>query len=756
MTLGLTTSILLGSYCVNEYSYDSFHKNADHIYQLWASVQLGTNASEGSHFSSATAEEIKNKYPEIESFARIAKVGKASLNRGDQSKFEERNIIFSDKSFFEIFTFPLVEGSSFLLDQPQVILISEAMGKKYFGNISPTGESLQYNDTLTLRIAGVFKDMPESSTLKFDFVVSFSTLKNFAEFKRDFTNSKLGLGRIETYLLIRDQKAVLRLPELLPKLNEPFKINAYHLESLNGAHVRNYGGIGNKGRVSLFAAIAIILFFIVIINSMNVTASLSIERTKEIIIRKINGASKGSIISLFYAEAFILSIISISLSYCLAIFSIDLFQAVLSISLDWRILFSRPFVRWVTLAFAVMTIIGGLYPAFVLSSAKPVLSLTSTFNNSTFANYARRLTILFQFTVSSILILGALLLQDQLSFFKSKDLGINIENILVFRLSPQEAINYPTLQHEVSLLQEVSEVGASDFSIFEEEPTTVMVNRSDSSNTVALALLLADQGFIKVLKIEGFMPNLNPAGIIINETAAQSFSQNKNSIGYLLKMGQNQIPVVAVVKDFNFTNLRNKIGNLGITIVDDSTNVFGFTGCYVYVRLKSQQNLSRSISEIEEVYKKLIPAASFSYTFLEETYLSGFKSENALSKSLRMFTVLAILIAAFGLAGLLIFQVTNRMTEISVRKVLGASSLEIGYLLFKELILLVLVSLFIAIPLSLYLITDWFQSFQYKDNTNFFSLFYGVVLVIFMTVTIGISFVRKAANSNPIKFLRKE
>lgn len=755
MTIGLTISIILGSYCISEYSYDSFNQNVGQIYQVWANVQLGPNTVETDRFSSGTAEEMLNKYPEILSCTRKVNLGKASLSHDDKVKFVESDIVFTDKTFFELFTFPIVEGNSNDFNEPNIILISESARIKYFRDENPIGEVLSYNDTLALRVGGVFKDVPERSSLKFNFVISFSTLKNFKEFRRDFDLPKFGLGQIETYLQLRNHSSSKKLEELFPKMDEPFKITNYHLEPLKGAHVRNYGN-GENSRVSLFAAIAVILFIIININSMNVTASLNIERMKEIVLRKINGASRGSIINLFYAEALVLSLISICSSYLLAIVSIKLLQSTLSIPIDWQVLFLRPFIYWVGVAIALMTVAGGFYPALVLSTTKPVLSLISQFNNSTLSKYAKWLAICIQFIISSTLIFGALLMQDQLYYFKGKDLGIDIKDILVFQLPAEEAGNYRFIKNRIMALQDVSEVGGSNISLFNEEPVTIMANPLNSTNSAALSLLIADKDFIKTLKIVGVDNKLNPNGIIINEAASKSFFESKNTIGSQINMGQKPVSVVAIVRDFNFEKLKNKIGNLGITIADDSASIFKYTGCYVYVKLASQNDRQRSIEEIEKVYKELIPVKPFSYSFLEETYQRDFKNEGSLLKFLRIFAIMAIFISVFGLVGLLMFQQKIKMTELSIRKVLGASSFEIGYLVFKELLLLMTISLCSSIPISIYLISYWFQSFQYKADLSIVSLFYGAGVIFFIIIFIGIFFVSKASNSNPIRFLRKE
>jgi putative ABC transport system permease protein len=221
-------------------------------------------------------------------------------------------------------------------------------------------------------------------------------------------------------------------------------------------------------------------------------------------------------------------------------------------------------------------------------------------------------------------------------------------------------------------------------------------------------------------------------------------------------MGQRPVSVTSVIKDFNFTSMRNKVGNLGITMADDSAKVFGYTGCYVYARLESREKFQSVVGEIEKIYDKLIPMKPFSYSVLEETYLSDFRTEQVLMKSLNLFTIIAIFISGFGLAALLMFQIANRMPEISVRKILGASSLEIGYLFFRELIVFVLLCAAISIPLSLYFVDHWFQSFPNRAALHFSSVLFGFAIVLFVVFGIGFIFVRKASVSNPIRFLRKE
>ncbi len=757
LTLGLAISIILGAYCANEYSYDSFNDKAGRIYQLWATIQMGPNEGKTSMFSAGAGENIKEKYPGVESFVRIRKLGTAYLQYSDHQKYVEKGIIFADSSLFQIFTFPLKEGDASSLSKPNSILISENMAIKYFGKEDPIGKSITYNENLILRVDGVFKNIPGKSSIKFDFVVSITTFKNLKEYQTEFSNPLLGLGAYQIYFLLNDRSVASKLSELIPKLINAFKINEYHFEPLAGAHVRNYG-YDESNYVNLFAIIAIITFIVSVVNSINITTSQYIERSKEIVIRKINGASRGSIAYLFYAETFVITLISLVLSFALARVSLSVFQTTLSIEIHSNLFLQKPFVYFVALAFIFMVGTGGMYPAIVLSTTKPIFSLSSSFSHSKFTNNARRASIIFQFIISIILVLGVLIIQDQLSYIKRRDLGIDIKDILVLHLEPEEAKNYSGLRNELITMKGISDVGASTVSMYEDEPPLVMASRSDSLNDAALSMLIVDQFFIKTMKI-GLIGNEGTDkqnSIILNETAVKSFSLNKEPIGSQLRIVKQLLTVTNVVKDYNYTSLRNKIGNLSISTVADTSKVFGFTGCHVYVKLLPGENLNEKLVGIEKTFKKWFPTSSFKYSYLEDTFWRDYKTENSLLDSFRLFTTVAILIACFGIIGLLIFNITNKMAEISIRKVLGADLFQLSYFLLKEIVAIILISMAIAIPFTIYFVNDWLQTFAYRTSISIATVFICFAIICLVTALIAFGFIKRASVTNPIKFLRKE
>jgi putative ABC transport system permease protein len=755
LTLGLSVSMILGAYCSNEYYFDSFNSNWNSIYKLWATVKVGSNQEVTDRFSAATAEEIKLKFPIVKSSVRIGSLEPAEIKTLSEFKSSGEKIIFSDPALFQIFSFKLKEGDPSSLLKPDIIFISESSAKRFFGDGIPSGKTLLYNDTLSLQVGGVFNDVPENSSIQFDLVVSFESLRSFKNYKSEFNDPKFGLGSFQTFFLIQDKDQANRLSNQLPEINEPFQINEYHFEPLNGAHVRNYGNVENK-YVPIFATIAMVLFLFILMNSLNITSAQHIERTREIIIRKINGASRSSIVFLFYIETILISTMSITVSFIIAYTSVGSLQQVLGIAIDPNVLFGSPFVYYVIAAFLIMVGISGLYPALVLSTTRPILFFNQILNRSSFANIAKRSTLIFQFSISTILILGLLIIQKQVSYFKEKDLGLSTKEVLVLKLDANDAKSYVALRNSLKELSDVVNVGAASTLLFETQPPVIPASRVDSSNNVELGMMIADNAFIETLGISWVNENRTEKGLILNQTAARSFNLKFENGESQIKIGNRTQPVSGVVKDFNYVTLRRKINNLSISIADDSAKVFGFTGCFVYIKLNSMRTATDVIKDLERVYKEVFSKEPLSFSFLDDTFKKDFSNEIALINSFAFFTSLGILVGTFGLIGLLKFQMVFKMHEVSVRKLLGANLSQLTYFLSKEIVFLILTSLILGIPISVYFIADWLNSFPYRTAIDLTSILSSIGIILLITSLVMTFFIRKAATSNLIKFLKKD
>jgi len=767
LAIGMTACFLIYLFVNFELSYDKFHTKADRIYRVVADIKTPSEVIHGDGPSWAVAPKAKDEFPEVEAYVRIS--GDNMLIRKGNVKFQEQNLIYADSAFFKIFDFKLLKGNpqAALKDQLSVVF-SETAAKKYFGNSDPVGQTLLLTgNALPAKVTGVMKDLPENSIIKADVIVSMSTLTKKFDPNRD---NQWGNYGNNTFLLLKPgvnpKTLEAKFTGFLERRNgdemkQHQMFPTLFLEPLRDVYLRSTRGAsktGNINNVYIFSIIAIFILLIACINFINLTTARSLERAKEVGIRKVAGADKLQLISQFIGESVIVCLIAFLLTIIFSALLLPLFNQLAGKTISNGIFHSGYFVFQLFLASIVIGLLAGIYPALVLTSFQPVVVLKGRFATSSKGVIMRKSLVIAQFTISIALIIATIVVYNQMTYMRNQDLGFSRNQILIFdshgdpgKKAFQEAV--ANLQSVKSTSTSSSVPGGGNPGAYSE------IENSKSDLQVAnLDLYFVDFDYIKQFKMKmvagrGFSKDFKTdttQAMVLNETAVEMFgySSPDQAIGKRFKQWGREGKIIGVIKDFHFKSLQQPIQPLSMRIEP--------TRCDLITLNVSATNLPATLAAIKKDWETFIPNIPFSYSFLDEFFNKQYSDEEKFGKLFLNFAVLAILISCLGLLGLSSYTTTQRTKEIGIRKVLGASVSNILNLLSTDFLKLVIISFAIAAPLAWYFMHNWLQNFAYHTNINAW-VFASAGFCAFAVALFTISFQAiKAALANPVKSLRSE
>ena len=754
LAIGMAASILISLWIMDELNFNGFNKNLNRIF-LIPQTQHYKNTADFtvSPTPIALAPFLKSAYPEIEYATRYDPYeGKALVSYGDKNFNED--ITFADPDFFKIFTFTFIEGDpNTALNEPNSIVITKDVAEKYFGDKDPVGKMFRINEKYEFKVTGVIKNIPHNSDIQFTFLAPMKALEDYGVDLNDWGNN-----RLFTYVLLQKGvsyktesqkiKTVLQNHTRSPAAGDlflfPFK--DYHLYSIAGSG-------GRIMSVRLFSIIALITLLTACINFMNLATARASKRTTEVGIKKVVGASRGQIAKQFFGEAFLLTLISSAF----AIFLVELFLPVFNEMANKHLLLSKLSGSSIVLMIGIVVltaVVSGIYPALYLSSFRPISIFRKAVDKRS-GNFAlRRVLLVFQFAISIFLIISTAVVVMQLHYLVNKDLGFDKENILYFSVDEGVRNNIEDIRNELLKNTNIKDVSCTSHIPFE-----VYSNGGgwswegkDTRQEVLISFLGVDYDFlrtfdVKLLDGRFFSPKFpsDTLNVVINQTFANIIG-NGSIVGKVLSNGNFHSNIIGVVKDFNFTDLQTKTGPLLIYLTKSPN--------YVFVKVNS--HLPEAISYIRGVYKKLNPAYPFQYHFLDQTYEQSFMSETRLSKIFNGFAILAIIISCLGLFGLASFVAEQKTKEIGMRKVLGASVLQIVKNLTLQFLSWVLLANVIAWPVAYYYLGNWLENYPYRIQMNVW-IFIGSGLMALLIAAITVSLqALKAATANPVESLRYE
>jgi len=787
LTIGMTCCLLIFHYVSFERSYDDFHPAANDIVRLRLDSYQGKLAWKSATIYPAIPPTMKKDFPEVVDFCRLIDAEVMLTNDATNTKFNEIKGYFADPSVLKMFGIKLLKGNpATALDAPDKLLVSETMAKKYFGNDEPMGKKLTVRDprlTQTYQVTGVFKDYPANSHLDIKYLVSYSTLgRNLRQFgdSSDATNTNWGWYDFYGYLQLRPgtdlKKFEAKFPGFVKRNLDTmsfYKTNGYkhelsimpvtaiHLES-NYNQEAEVNGSGQA--VGFLFLVAIFIIGIAWINYINLATARSVERAREVGVRKVMGAMKADLIRQFLIESFVLNLVSLLISVAVFFALINLFDVFVGRDHATGISLTPSYWRIFIGLFLLGTVLSGIYPAFVLSGFQPVKVLKGVFKNTTSGLLLRKGLIITQFVTSVVLIAGTIIVYQQLKYMRDQKLGLNINQTLVLEGAGTVVDSvyqnvYQPFKGELLQQPGIKTVTSSSNVAGKEIYWTNSLRRIGAQNEVPVTLyhlgvdydyipsyevqLLAGRNFSKEFKTD-------EKAVLLNETAAQllGFKTPQEAINGRLRRNRDTLTIIGITANFHHEGLQKAIQPQILMLTPNIRS---------YYSLKVEtSDVQKTVASVEKVWNKHFPADPLNYFFLDDLFNSQYKSEMLFGKVFGIFSFLAILIACFGLLGLSAYNVLQRTKEIGIRKVMGASVNSILVLLSKDFMKLVLIALVLAIPVGWYIMNNWLQDFAYRINVSWwvFALA-GALALLIALVTIGLQ-VLKAAVDNPVKSLRSE
>jgi putative ABC transport system permease protein len=782
LAIGLTSFLFISLYVIHELSYDRFHKNHENIYRVKIVGRMSGGELDQAVTAAPMAQAMLKDYPEVLNVTRVRGFGDWLIMRGDK-KYNENKVLFADSTFFNVFGFKLIKGDpSTALVRPKSIILSEEYAKKYFGNEDPMGQRLEVeSDTVYYTVTGVVENVPDNSHIKFDMLASLSTYPGAAN------NNFWVSHNFYTYALVKEgvDKAELekkfqgmvenyvgpQIKQILGFTIEDFRKQGndftYVLESLKDIHLRgatqyNLEPPGSLTTVLIFAVIAILILVVAIINYVNLATAKSASRAKEVGVRKVSGASSSGLMLQFISE----SILVVAFSAVLAILFVlalspafsDLTGKEISLGL---ILNTTGIISLIGLI--IFTGIGaGFYPAFVLASFNPVTVLKGTMSPGSMSKKLRGILVVFQFTVSIVIVIGSIIVYNQLNFMTNKDLGFEKENLLVLKRVDTFWRQMESFRTQLLEIPGVEKVGFTRnvpgevfnnnafFNDNDPEKKTYLINQGGVSFDFpeALGVKLTEGRFFS----REF--GTDSSAILINQSTVKALGL-KDPVGkYILQPAGPQewqkLKIIGVMEDFHIESMHKAITPVCFTVLGP-----GGGDQFAAIRL-SGTDIPATIRAIEQLWQKFTPDMPFQYDFFADKWANLYSAELKTGKIFIIFSFLAIFIACLGLIGLVTYITNKRTREIGIRKTYGASMQVVLGLLSKEVIYLILISSVIAYPIAWYGSKYWLEGFASQVNVNpiiyllatIVALSIGWLSTIYQTV--------KAANYNPANALRND
>lgn len=784
LAFGLATCLMIGLFVLDELSFDRFHEKADRIVRVTFRANMSGNKIEEANVMPPTARTLQREYPEVLEATRLRQ-GMAFVLEKDHKVFKENGVAFVDSNFLQVFTFPLVQGNpKTALFRPNTLVISQKMAQKYFGHEDPIGKTLtSKNYDEVLEVTGVMADMPTHSHLHFDFLVAMAGLD-------EAQVDSWMLSGFYTYLVLPEQynyrQLQAKLPQLVdkyfgPGIKKTFGMNmskfkqegnelGLFLQPLTDIHLHSHfeydlAPSGDVRYIYIFGAIALFMLLIACINFMNLSTAGASKRAREVGIRKVMGSEKSTLIGQFLLESILLTAVALILAVVIVVLALPFFNTLA----DKNLTLSFTQVPWLLpgllLLGLVVGVLAGSYPAFFLSSFKPITVL----KGGTQINLARGrrsiglrgALVVVQFCVSIILIVGTTVVYQQLRFIQNARLGYDKEHVLMLQETHRLGQNEPLLKKQ--LLQDSRVVSATISGYVPAGPSlnNNFMGYGDDRTTEYIKGICyrVDEDYVPTLGMKmvsgrNFSPEFgtDSSAMIVNETTAKQMGWGKDAVGHTITKPSNDgtqdtYHIIGVVQDFNFKSLHERIGPLMMILGDNRGAML--------VKVKTR-DIPALLQSIEKQWNTLAVDEPMLYSFLEENFNATYRAEQKTGQILGLFAGLTIFVACLGLFGLATFTAEQRTKEIGVRKVLGASVSSVVALLSKDFLKLVAISIVIASPIAWYAMNLWLQDFAYKIDISWWVFALAGLLAIGIALfTVSFQSVR-AALRNPVESLRSE
>ena len=760
LAIGMASAVLILLWVQNEVSFDQFHKNKDFIYEAWNRGQMDDKIQCWENTPQILGPTLKKDYPEVASMARTVKTWKVT-SVGDK-KFSTESMIV-DPEFLKIFSFRFVQGNgNTALENPNAVVITQKMAKRMFGDQDPMNQILRV-DTMNYIVSGIMEDLPPNTRFSFDFLVNWNMVKALgwedAFWENNFVNTFVLLkpevnpvvfnNKIRTISQVHS-KGVVKEEIFLHPLAQWHLYSRFENGKVSGGEIET---------VRLFMVIAAFILLIACINFMNLSTARSEKRAKEVGIRKVSGAHQSALIMQFLGESLLISAISGVLGLMLVQLFLPSFNLLIGKTLFLP--FSNVYFWLYAVLFILFTgMLAGSYPAFFLSSFKPVSVLKGKFKNAQSLLTPRRVLVVLQFSFAIVLVIGTLVVVQQIKYAQKRDSGYNKTQLLYHYTTGSINQNYALMKAELLRSGLVSMVNRTSWpltQIWSDTWDLVWKGKSPYDKT-DFDRFSADENLVSLAGLKLISGrDMDPAkyptdstAALLNEAAVKTMNF-KNPLGQLVRDDQKTYHIVGVVKNFILSSPYDPIKPM---MIEGAGSQSGFN--VINMKMVAGVNMQSDLNKIEQIFKKYNPDYPFEYHFVDQDYAKKFDDTQRTATLSALFAGLTILISCLGLFGLASFMAVQRSREIGVRKVLGASVLSLWKLLSKDFVALVLISLCIAVPAAHYFMSNWLEQFSYRTVLSwwiFASAGFGALAITLVTVSFQSI---KAALVNPVQSLRSE
>ncbi len=765
LAVGLAAVILLLLYVQFELSFDRYHENADHIYRV-AGQRVGSNKP-SSVMPAPLAPAMMAEFPEVVSATRFYGLNNVYISYGDKNFFEDK-FFFTDAETFDIFSLELVKGNpQTSLSDPYSIILSETMAEKYFGDVDPMGKTIIFRGTHDFKVTGILKNMTENSHFTMNFVVPFEAVPKI---NRRYDPESWGAFSFNTYFLLRENADPDVLQEkFLPLLEkyigqEVSKEIRIFFQPLTRIHLysNTTGEISKTADIRilyLLSSIAFLILVIACINYMNLATARSVQRSREIGVRKVVGANRSQLIKQFLGESMLLTTLALGLAIVISVIFLPSFNALVGRNLNFDILHNTQFLFWLLGLVGFVGLFAGSYPALTISAFKPAIILGNRFGGSK-RSMIRYVLVIIQFMISIILIFATLVVNNQLDFIRNKDMGFEKDQIIIVDIRNRNIRNnLDAIKNELKRNPNILSVSSSyflpnltDMATLANWPGKLKEKKQE------IYINFIDEDFVNLYTIEivqgrnfsrDFLSDSKGA-FLLNETAVKAIGW-ESALGKELThyIGRRTGKIVGVLKDFHMNPLHQQIEPLCYDLNPGSAN----TALSVKIR---GNHIQQIVPFIRETMAKFAPNYPFEYRFFDDIFDMAYKLERKISIVFSLFSILAISIASLGLLGLASFTTEQRTKEIGIRKVLGATVNRIIIMLSCEFIKWVLIANIIAWPIAYFSMNRWLQSFAYKINIGILTFIISALVALIISAITVIYQALKAARSNPVEALKYE
>jgi len=774
LTIGITCSMFLFMYILDELSYDKYHANANNIYRIVSNIKEPDNAFTWAVAQVPMAQELRNNYPEVKNAVRFYGTGRTLYKNGEK-QFNEEDFYLTDSTVFDMFSYEFLAGDmNTALDNPFSIVLTESVAKKYFASAAEAlGQSLQNKENEEYKITGVIEDVPYNSHFRFDALISRSS-------RPGSDGGSWGNFGVFTYIQLPDNYDLTKMYASLDKIVkervnpifEQYNIKiGYELQRITDIHLHSKiqdeaEEGGDISVIYIFGAVSAFMLIIACINYMNLATARSANRAKEVGVRKVMGSQRKQLVTQFITESVVLTLIALVLSIFLIYALLPSFNGLANKHLPFSYILQTPVILTLVGITLFSGIVGGSYPAFYLSGFNPVNVLKGKLAARGGSVFFRRGLVILQFAISIFMLISTLVVFDQLNYMRNKDLGFDKERVVKLTLSERELRQKAdVLVNRLKQSPEVAGVGTAT-SVPGQGVGKLLLKVEDNEGKMVdrgVDLFNADFDFVKTMGmaiVQGrdFSRDVSSDttyAVLVNEAMVKRMAWD-DPIGKKFVFqggGPNgediEKRVVGVLKDYHQNSLYDAIEPIMVILNDENY--------FVLVRTE-EGDVKKSLASVENVWRELFPNNTFQYEFLDQDFNSQYKADEKRSLIFTVFSSLTILIACLGLIGLAAFTTEQRTKEIGVRKVIGASVSNLVTLVSKEFFILVGVGMVIAFPFAWYFTDNWLQNFAYRiELKGEWLTFLTSALLAFVITLLTVGYhVMRAAHTNPVKSLRDE